>query len=57
MINPSWIREFFDYLIIDEDDYRNSWKGLREDAPKSAKIAFQKYLDEKEKAAKKGVRL
>ncbi len=38
----------------DNDDY--GWGDLREDAPESAKIAYQKYLEEKKRLAKLGIR-
>lgn len=33
------VEEFFDYLIIDDD----GWKGIKADAPESAKKAYENY--------------
>lgn len=55
--------QFFAYLDFDDDDDDDDddndcgWGDLREDAPESAKIAYQKYLEEKKRFAKLGRRV
>ncbi|MGI6248394.1 MAG: hypothetical protein ACOYJX_03170 [Acutalibacteraceae bacterium] len=57
--------QFFAYLDFDDDNDNDDddddnddygWGDLREDAPESAKIAYQKYLEEKKRLAKLGIR-
>lgn len=42
MENFEDVKKFFDYLIIDDD----GWKGIRDDAPESAKKSYDEYIRE-----------
>lgn len=46
------VKDFFDYLIIDDD----GWKGIREDAPEKAKLAYQKYMNQQKDLDSKGIK-
>lgn len=52
MENLEDVKEFFDYLIIDDD----GWKGIRDDAPKSAKKAYAEYIEKEKVNAEKGIK-
>lgn len=44
------VEEFFEYLIIDDE----GWKGIKTDAPDSAKKAYAKYIKMQEEKVKDG---
>ncbi len=52
MENFEDVEKFFEYLIIDDD----GWKGIRDDAPESAKKAYAEYIKKEEANAKKGIK-
>jgi hypothetical protein len=47
------VKKFFDYLIIDDD----GWKGIRDDAPESAKKAYDEYIKKQNTLEKKGYKV
>lgn len=47
------VKDFFDYLIIDDE----GWAGLKEDAPESAKQAYQDYINKQRLLEKNGVKI
>ena len=49
MENFEDVEKFFEYLIIDDD----GWKGIRDDAPESAKKAYAEYIKKEEANAKR----
>lgn len=44
---------FWDYITTDDEGELN---GIREDAPEDAKKAYEKYLEEKNKLKKEGIK-
>ena len=46
------VKKFIDYLIIDDD----GWKGIRDDAPTTAKKAYEKYMKEQKRLEDKGIK-
>lgn len=46
------ISKFINYMEYDEI---GDWKGLNEDATETAKLAYEEYMAEEEKARGKGV--
>lgn len=50
MENFEDVKKFFDYLIIDDD----GWKGIRNDAPESAKKAYAEYIEKEKDKRRKG---
>lgn len=46
------VKAFFDYLIIDDE----GWKGIRDDAPDSAKKAYNDYIKKQNELAEKGMK-
>jgi len=57
MIDPAFIDEFFKYIKI--DPAKNSWEemGLVDNAPLSAQIAFDHYLDLSKDAKQRGIEI
>ena len=53
MIAYETVKDFWEYLEHDDKQYT----GLREDAPESAKKAYEEYLKMQENARKKGIKL
>lgn len=52
MENFEDVKKFFDYLIIDDD----GWKGIRDDAPDSAKKPMRNISKRKKQTPKKASR-
>lgn len=53
MENFEDVKKFFDYLIIDD----NGWKGIRDDAPESAKKAYDEYIKKQNTLEKQGYKV
>ncbi len=53
MIAYDDVKDFIDYITMDDD----GWNGVREDAPESAKAAWDAYCKREEEAEKMGVKL
>lgn len=53
MENFEEVKMFFDYLIIDDD----GWKGIRDDAPKSAKKAYDDYVIKQKQLETEGIKV
>lgn len=53
MENFEDVKKFFDYLIIDDD----GWKGIKDDAPESAKKAYAEYIKKKKRTPKRASNL
>ena len=47
------VKKFFDYLIIEDD----GWKGIRDDAPESAKKAYDEYIKKQNTLEKQGYKV
>ena len=54
MIAYETVKDFFDYLKYDD---KCVCHGLDENAPESAKKAYEKYLKMQEEAREKGIKL
>ena len=52
MENYDDVKEFFEYLIINDE----GWVGLDENAPESALKAYQEYLSKKKDYEEKGLK-
>lgn len=46
------VEQFYEYLIIGED----GWKGIKDDAPESAKKAYENFLEKEKENASKGIK-
>lgn len=46
------VKKFFDYLIIDDD----GWKGIRDDAPETAKKAYEEYMKKQKRFDDEGIK-
>lgn len=53
MENFNDVKKFYDYLIIDDD----GWKGIKEDAPESAKQAYKEYIEKQNNFDKQGIKV
>ncbi len=46
------VEPFYKYLIIDED----GWKGIKDDAPESARMAYAEYMEKERADSENGIK-
>ena len=52
MLNPAFVGKFIDWLKPGDKQWED--RGLKDDAPESAKIAYKEYQEIMKEAEKKG---